>query len=143
MKLFDPATGDLLLTSGPLGPSSAAQSSRTLKNKTIAGRNWQIVVRATGGAITQLTLFNDDPKYGTGWDDASKAKELKRRAAHDAAITAALGKPTDRDDPHCFAQWKTAWGRVESTFDPRSLSSEVNIFYKRRATSRRRPAVRP
>jgi hypothetical protein len=131
MKLLDPTTGDLMLGSRALGRSSAAQRSRTLKGKKIAGRTWLVVVHATDGAIRQLTLVNDDPKYGTGWDDATRAKELKRRAAHDAAVTAALGKATQRDDAHFFAQWKMPWGRVESTFDPRSFGSEVNIFYKR------------
>jgi hypothetical protein len=75
-------------------------------------------------------LIDDDPVYGTSWDDATEDKELVRRAAHDALVVADLGPPHRRDDAHYYAEWKLPWGEVQSFFSPRDMTTAIHIFYR-------------
>ncbi|RLB63947.1 MAG: hypothetical protein DRI90_05750 [Deltaproteobacteria bacterium] len=86
----------------------------------ISGSLFAIGLTFRAGLLCKLglTLMHDD--YGTSWDDWSEAKELQRKADHDAWLTSLLGGPP----PHTFP-----WGKVTSSYDPKGGCSSILLSY--------------
>jgi hypothetical protein len=80
---------------------------------------WLVTVIFDGDVIDRIflsmKLTADDPESWT------VEREHDRRAAHDAWLRGALGRP-----PYAYA-----WGRVVSDFDPKGLASEIIVAYDR------------
>jgi hypothetical protein len=134
----NPKTGELVLASGTV---LSSQLTRSLFLSSVEGSRAEVSVknepwcsfrfRDGEGEFWVILFFREeelnsihlalaDPKYGTGWDDWSEAKERERKAAHDRWLTRTGWIPGQ----------KYSWGSVWSEYDPKSGSSMIVIRYQ-------------
>lgn len=134
--MIERATGEVTLASGvrlgpaltrkqllasPLGkgveekPRAPWITIRTA-NQRISGREFLVVLYFHEDALKEIHLSDDDPKFGTSWDDAD---EVGKKAAHDGWLKSLLGDP-----PYAYP-----WGEVFSTYDPRAEYSSITVRF--------------
>ena len=83
-----------------------------------ANINFWVAIFFHDQQLTMLSLMDDDPRFGTSWDDYSLEKEMERKASHDTWLT------------HCLAsKRKFSWGSVWSGYDDRGGFSSIKIRY--------------
>ena len=136
--MIDPETGDLAFEQpaasfGPrtmrnavlLSPWAAAgepgdrAAPTRLEGRYLSGGvAFGVVLRFEGRRLAAAELWNDDPKFGTSWDDFSREQELLRKATHDEWLTACLG------DRRTFP-----WGTARAYFDERGGSNTIVVEY--------------
>lgn len=78
------------------------------------------VVFFNGERLESISLYINDPRFGTGWEDWSEAKELERKRAGDDWLKKNGLKPGKN----------YTWGSVWSDYSPQSGSSGIVIRYK-------------
>lgn len=79
-----------------------------------------VVVFFKGESLESISLYVDDPRFGTGWNDWSEQKEMERKRAGDEWLKKnelKVGK-------------NYAWGSVWSGYSPQSAASSIVIRYK-------------
>ncbi len=137
--MLDRSTGEIALASGPIGPGTKPsalegaerdRSTYKLRGAPIDERAYTLVARFEKSRLVKLTLIDDDPKFGTSWDDYTEENEQARRRAHDKALTRDLGAPHRTDDAHFIKEWTFAWGKVTSSHDPRDGITAITIRYQ-------------
>jgi len=140
VDVIDPVRGVLTIDGFELGPATrpaelarALGAGDTFHGQTIGARQYLVRARFEHDRLVQLTLVDEAPEFGTGWDDYTKAKERARRAAHDAVLVAALGPAHRVDDKHYLKEWTLPWGRVVSAHDPRGGGTDIQISYRAHA----------
>jgi hypothetical protein len=143
--MLDPETGALrfdepkVTLGADLTLTSFLQSTlaKTIGDKLVGGEGYQTFWfkqhHASGGLtlavglcfqnerLENVELQNDDPAFGTSWDDWSEAKELSRKQSHDRWLNKCVGGR--RNFP---------WGEVWSGYDERGGSSSIVIRYRDR-----------
>ena len=60
------------------------------------------------------------PDDGSGWDDWTLEREMRRKDVHDAWLRSYLGEPP----------WSFAWGSIWSDYDPRSGGSNWGMSFR-------------
>jgi hypothetical protein len=84
-----------------------------------------------GERLDSYSLWLDDPRYGTSWDDYSEEKQLAMRDAHDRWLVAQLGPgeriPSPRGPELHYA---FPWGEVWSTFDAKGGSTSTIVRFR-------------
>jgi hypothetical protein len=71
------------------------------------------------GRLSSVDLVVTMPGDEAGWDGVSEVGEKKRKAKHDEVLRKFLGDP-----PYVYP-----WGKVESTYDARDVTSSVVVTY--------------
>ncbi len=136
--MIDAKTGEIALGATTIGPSFTLGSFRrsTLSPRApplVGGGAWQsfdIGKHPIGEALFDITLRFDGERLamismaiadaGEAGEDAwseKAARAAKKR--HDRWLAQELGSPP----------YEYEWGRIESTYDPRSVSSGITINY--------------
>jgi hypothetical protein len=130
MKL-DPKTGALVVGEIEMSRETAEASfgNPTRRRVPDGDHTWIIIARFEAGRLVHVTLLADDPSFGTSWYDFTLEQENARRAVHDAFLTSALGPAHEADEAHYSKAWSLPWGRVRSSHDPRSGSTDIQILY--------------
>ena len=72
-------------------------------------------------AMRFVSLWNNDPVYGTSWDDCTEAKERERDARHLRWLSTMAGG-WDRPFP---------WGRIYCGIDSKSVGATIIVKYDR------------
>lgn len=84
-----------------------------------------------GERLDSYSLWLDDPRYGTSWDDYSEEKQLAMRDAHDVWLVAQLGPgeriPSPRGPELHYA---LPWAEVWSTFDAKGGSTSIIVRFR-------------
>ncbi len=91
-----------------------------LPKQTDGDRTFGVRVSFEDERLDGYTLWLADARFGTSWDDATEAKELARRDAHDAWLAEMLGRK--REFP---------WGEARSTYDAREMSATIGVRFRR------------
>ena len=79
-----------------------------------------VVVFFKGESLESISLYVNDPKLGTSWNDWSEPKEMERKRAGDGWLQKNDLKPGKN----------YVWGSVWSGYSPQSASSSIVIRYK-------------
>ena len=148
---MDPQTGTLLLPSCRVGPDLTrsaflssplgAQARRDDKGtlgmsaylgpQPLDGLVFRVELHFQGEQLQGYSLWLDDPRYGTSWDDYSEEKQLAQRDAHDAWLVSSLGPGEREPSPHGpELRYSLPWGNVWSTFDARGGSSPIGVRFR-------------
>ncbi|HRX83173.1 MAG TPA: hypothetical protein P5307_29105, partial [Pirellulaceae bacterium] len=69
--------------------------------------------------LKAVSIAASDDRFGTSWDDWSKAKELERKRYHDQWLAATTGTTNGR----------FLWGHLSSNFDAKSGFSSIHLRY--------------
>jgi len=132
-------TGELFIESIPvtLGPRFtrrdlsalpvAAQSqvvnepyhSYSLGAQQISGQSFFVVLYFYGQQLESIDMAHGAGEFGTSWDDWSEERELRRKQWHDDWLREQTGQAS-----HVYE-----WGKVHSSYDPRSGGSSIIIRY--------------
>lgn len=150
--LIDRQTGALMLPTGsigrdltraaflssPMGAQARCDDKGTLGMSAYLGPQpvddlvFGVELHFVGEQLRGYSLWLDDPRYGTSWDDYSEGKQRAQRDAHDAWLLSTLGPgdrgpiPQGRELRYTFP-----WGEVWSTFDARGGSSTIGVRFER------------
>lgn len=100
----------------------------------VDGLLFRVELHFQGEQLGGYSLWLDDPRYGTSWDDCSEEKQLAQRDAHDAWLLSTLGPGERVPSPSGpELRYSFPWGEVWSTFDARGMSSPIGIRFRRDA----------
>jgi hypothetical protein len=83
-----------------------------------AGSEFAVEITFEDQRLMMLVMCDQDPRFGTGWDDYSLEKEMALKASHDAWLTRTLGP-----------QREFSWGKVWSGYEDRSGGSMIVVRY--------------
>jgi hypothetical protein len=146
--MIDAATGAIPLDDTTIGPTTTLAALRRSPlgealEKRPAGvppwETWSAGVRVVGGRRVAVSMTFEkerleivslslrDEAESAPWEDWSEKRERRRKTKHDAWLEKTLGAPARDDDVGVYYDY--AWGRVLSTFDPRSGSSDIVVTY--------------
>jgi hypothetical protein len=136
--MIDTTTGELALGATTIGPRLTLGTFRAAKlskgaSRLAGGGSWQsfdVGKHTIGEALFSVTLRFDGEKLSMvsmamtdanepdddAWSEKAAHAAKKR---HDHWLAKALGSPP----------YEYEWGRVESTYDPRSVSSGITVTY--------------
>ncbi len=95
--------------------------------RVVAGRRVAVSMTFEEGRLALVNLSLRDDGESASWEEWSAQRERSRKAKHDAWLEEALGAPAREDE--MGAHYDYAWGRVLSTFDPRSGASYIVVSY--------------
>lgn len=146
--MIDAGTGAITVDDTTIGPTTTLAAVRrsplgeALEKRAAAAppwETWSAGVRAVGGRRVSVSLtfakgrlvrvevsLREDGESAS-WDEWSERRERRRKAKHDAWLAKTLGAPARKDE--VGVHYDYAWGRVLSTFDPRSGSSGIVVSY--------------
>jgi hypothetical protein len=98
----------------------------------VGGLMFRIELHFVGGQLHGYSLWLDDPRYGTSWDDCTEEKQLAQRDAHDAWLMSTLGPGEREPSPRGpELRYSFPWGKVWSTFDARGGSTSIAVHFRR------------
>jgi hypothetical protein len=150
--VIDRQTGALILSSGRIEPdlrrSAFLASPMGAKAKcddmhngwmhlypgpqTLDGLEFVVRLVFEGERLDSYSMWLDDARYGTSWDDYSEEKQLAQRDAHDTWLVATLGPGEREPSPRGpELRYTFPWGEVYSTFDARGGSSPIGVRFRR------------
>jgi hypothetical protein len=150
--VIDRFTGALVLPSGtigrdltrsaflasPLGAKAVCDDMHTgwmhiyPGAQTLDGLVFGVDLVFDGERLDCYSLWLDDARYGTSWDDWSEEKQLAQRDAHDAWLVSNLGPGERQPSPRGpELRYSFAWGEAWSTYDARGGSSTIGVRFRR------------
>lgn len=133
----NPKTGELTLASGTILSSHLTRSMFRLSPEALQAKinvqnepwcsfrfedhedSLSITVFFHGERLESVSLYINDPRFGTSWEDWSEQKELERKQAGDEWLKKNGLKPGKN----------YAWGSVWSDYSPQSGFSDIVIRY--------------
>lgn len=103
----------------------------TFQNVPISSQLFSLSLLFQSSVLNMVIMSVSDAKYGQSWDDWTEEKELQRKQQHDAFLNKELQRQPDvrRWKPYPYIEYKVAYGRIQSSYDPRSASSSISITY--------------
>jgi hypothetical protein len=124
--------------SSPMGAQARCDDMHTLGMsayvgpQSVDGLVFRVELHFWGEQLRGYSLWLDDPRYGTSWDDYSEEKQLAQRDAHDAWLVATLDPGEREPSPRGpELRYTFPWGEVYSTFDARGGSSPIGVRFRR------------
>jgi hypothetical protein len=151
---MDPETGTLLLPSCRVGPDLTRSAflsspmgakarcddkgtlgmSAYLGSQPVDGLVFRVELHFEAERLRGYSLWLDDPRFGTSWDDYTEDKQLAQRDAHDAWLLTTLGPGEREPSPRGpELRYVFPWGEVWSTFDARGGSTTIGVRFRRDA----------
>ncbi len=151
---MDPKTGTLLLPGGSIGPDLTRSAflsspmgakarcddkgtlgmSAYLGSQPVDGLVFRVELHFEAEQLRGYSLWLDDPRFGTSWDDYTEDKQLAQRDAHDAWLLSTLGPGKREPSPRGpELRYVFPWGEVWSTFDARGGSTTIGVRFRRDA----------